>query len=261
MKHTKPFIIIFTLLAIASCSIEGPLYHEVLMPPIADGTWITYQGIGNSRTMLILTVDDSNLSLAIHGKDPFTGDFSTEPFATYSGYAEDIRTLSEDISYSWYRTYHRMRLKDVLSIIRKEGKALNYSEASIRETSENAEKAAKLQETFGYPSWFDWAKAWWNTKWDVAELRITDDIEGLLSITFHTAWSFPETPMIVLSRLSPGTQMTFRYADEDIAYGRCGSMVVKGGLVIDRHIGIDKNECAKVWGYRDYTDYESQMEA
>lgn len=110
MKHTKPFIIIFTLLAIASCSIEGPLYHEVLMPPIADGTWITYQRIGNSRTMLILTVDDSNLSLAIHGKDPFTGDFSTEPFAMYSGYAEDIRTLSEDISYSWYRTYHRMRL-------------------------------------------------------------------------------------------------------------------------------------------------------
>lgn len=107
-KHIA--ILILTLLALASCSIDGPLYHEVLMPPIADGTWITYQGIGNSRTMLILTVEDNALSLAMHAKDPFTGDFSTEPFATYTGYAEDIRTLSEDISYSWYRTYHRMRI-------------------------------------------------------------------------------------------------------------------------------------------------------
>ena len=154
-----------------------------------------------------------------------------------------------------------MRLKDVLSIIRKDAKALKYSEASIREISANVEKAAELQKTFGFPSWYEWAKAYWNTKWDVSELRITDDIEGLLSITFHTAWSFPETPMIILSRLFPVTAMEFRFADEDIAYGRCGSMEVTGGLVTDRHIGVDKDACAKVWGYRDYTDWESQMEA
>lgn len=110
MKHKKPLIIILSILALASCSIEGPLYHEVLMPPLTDGTWITYHGLGNSRTMLILRVEDNTFSLAMHAKDPFTGDFSTEPFATYSGYAEDLRTLSEDISYSWYRTYHRMRI-------------------------------------------------------------------------------------------------------------------------------------------------------
>lgn len=191
---------------------------------------------------------------------------ATESTATEDGLLNQIlpmppglRTIERDIYVGLLS--ENMRLKDVLRIIRKDAKALNYSEESIREISANVEKAAKLQETFGYPSWFDWAKAWWNTKWDVSELRVTDDIEGLLSITFNTAWSFPETPMVVLSRLFPGTQMTFRYADEDIAYGRCGSMEVKGGLVIARHIGNDKNACAKVWGYRDYTDYESQMEA
>ena len=106
----KLAILTLTLLALASCSNEGPLYHEVLMPSISDGTWITYHGLGNSRTMLILTVDSNALGLSLHAKDPFTGDYSAEPFATYSGYAEDIRTLSEDISYSWYRTFHRMRL-------------------------------------------------------------------------------------------------------------------------------------------------------
>ena len=170
-----------------------------------------------------------------------------------------MRTIERDIYVGLLS--ESMRLKDVLRIIRKDAKALNYSEESIREISANVEKAAKLQETFGYPSWFDWAKAWWNTKWDVSELRVTDDIEGLLSITFNTAWSFPETPMVVLSRLFPGTQMTFRFADEDIAYGRSGSMEVTGGLVTDRHIGVDKDECAKVWGYQDYKDYKTRMEA
>lgn len=190
---------------------------------------------------------------------------ATESTATEDGLLNQIlpmppelRTIERDIYVGLLS--ENMRLKDVLSIIRKDAKALNYSEESIREISANVEKAAKLQETFGYPSWFDWAKAWWNTKWDVSELRVTDDIEGVLSITFHTAWSFPETPMIILSRLFPATQMVFRFADEDIAYWRCGSMEVKGGLVTDRHIGVDKDECAKVWGYQDYRDYESQME-
>ena len=142
-----------------------------------------------------------------------------------------LRTIERDIYVGLLS--ENMRLKDVLSIIRKDGKARSYPEASIREILANVEKAAELQKTFGYPSWYDWAKAWWNTKWDVSELRVTDDIDGLLSITFHTAWSFPEIPMIVLSRLFPGTHMTFRYADEDIAYGRCGAMEVKGGLVTD----------------------------
>ena len=191
---------------------------------------------------------------------------ATESTATEDGLLNQIlpmppglRTIERDIYVGLLS--ENMRLKDVLSIIRKDGKAQNYPEASIREISANVEKAAELQETFGYPSWYDWAKAYWNTKWDVSELRIVDDIEGLLSITFHTAWSFPETPMVVLSRLFPETQIKFRFADEDIAYGRCGSLEVKGGLVTDRHIGVDKNACAKVWGYRDYSDYESQMEA
>lgn len=191
---------------------------------------------------------------------------TTESTATEDGLLNQILPMPPELKEIERDIYvgllsENMRLKDVLSIIRKDAKALNYSEASIREISANIEKAAKLQETFGYPAWYDWAKAWWNTKWDVSELRITDDIEGLLSITFHTAWSFPETPMIVLSRLFPGTQMEFRFADEDIAYGRYGSLEVKGGLVTDRHIGIDKDACAKIWGYRDYTDSEAQMEA
>ena len=171
----------------------------------------------------------------------------------------ELRTIERDIYVGLLS--ENMRLEDVLTIIRKDAKALSYSEATIKETSANAEKAAKLQEAFGYPSWYDWSKAWWNTKWDVSELKVTDDIEGLLSITFHTAWSFPETPMIVLSRLFPETQMVFQFADEDIAYGRCGSMKVTGGLVTDRHIGVDKDVCAKIWGYRDYSDWESQTEA
>lgn len=171
----------------------------------------------------------------------------------------ELRTIERDIYVGLLSD--NMRLKDVISIIRKDAKALNYSEATIREISANAEKAAKLQDTFGYPSWYDWAKAWWNTKWDVSELRITDDIEELLSITFHTAWSFPEIPMIVLSRLFPAITMEFRFADEDIAYGRCGSMDIKGGLVTDRYIGIDKDKGAKVWGYRNYRDFETQIEA
>ena len=82
---------------------------------------------------------------------------ATESTATEDGLLNQIlpmppglRTIERDVYVGLLS--ENMRLKDVLRIIRKDAKALNYSEESIREISANVEKAAKLQETFGYPS-------------------------------------------------------------------------------------------------------------
>ena len=68
----------------------------------------------------------------------------------------ELRTIERDIYIGLLS--ENMRLKDVLSIIRKDAKARNYPEDSIRESSANVEEAAELQKTFGFPSWYDWAR-------------------------------------------------------------------------------------------------------
>jgi len=40
--------------------------------------------------------------------------------------------------------------------------------------------------------WYDWRCTNWGTKWGACEIKVTQDDEDFLEITFNTAWSPPE---------------------------------------------------------------------
>ena len=40
--------------------------------------------------------------------------------------------------------------------------------------------------------WYDWRNRYWGTKWGACDIKITQDDEDFLEITFNTAWSHPD---------------------------------------------------------------------
>lgn len=63
----------------------------------------------------------------------------------------------------------------------------------------------------GIPNWYDWNIKHWGTKWGAYSIR---QREGN-SITFETAWSFPEPVAQKLAKIFPDIKMTWDWADED----------------------------------------------
>jgi Ferredoxin-like domain in Api92-like protein len=46
-------------------------------------------------------------------------------------------------------------------------------------------------EKYGAPSWYEWRREHWGTKWNACDAEVTDNGDGSLHVNFGTAWSFP----------------------------------------------------------------------
>jgi len=44
---------------------------------------------------------------------------------------------------------------------------------------------------YGSDNWYDWAIAWWGTKWNAYDVEICQDEESTLQVDFTTAWDSP----------------------------------------------------------------------
>lgn len=131
-------------------------------------------------------------------------------------------------------------------------------------TKTNARAAAALRRQYGYPDWFSWANANWNVKWDAGNISLISEEPEKLVFRFDTAWSFPLPPMKLLSRMYPELILDFEAADEDIQAGRYMHIIIHNGdqlPAFNRKEHDIKDMAAKVWGYRDFADFESQSEA
>lgn len=67
----------------------------------------------------------------------------------------------------------------------------------------------------GYPTWYEWANAYWGTKWNAWDTSIIDNN----TIEFTTAWSPPDPIFLELSRLYPYDEIYTEFVEEG---GTCG---------------------------------------
>lgn len=56
---------------------------------------------------------------------------------------------------------------------------------------DTAKTAVRRIQLYGATGWYDWCIIHWGTKWNAQECRVSQS-EGLLEISFETAWSPPE---------------------------------------------------------------------
>lgn len=78
---------------------------------------------------------------------------------------------------------------------------------------------------YGFPTWYEWRRFFWETKWNASSPSVADDGFGW---TFTTAWTAPLHVIEVLSRIFPDAEFEMKYADEDIG-SNCGMVSYKNG--------------------------------
>lgn len=102
----------------------------------------------------------------------------------------------------------------------------------------------------GYPSWYKWHNANWDTKWDACdpEVRWLDDND--VEIEFDTAWSCPYSVWYAIGELAESLGIEFEgvFADEDFG-GAMGCMNKElGDEIYICHADYDHDIYRDVWG-------------
>lgn len=79
---------------------------------------------------------------------------------------------------------------------------------------------------YGYPTWCEWRKKYWNTKWNAYEAELKNNNE----IWFNTAWNnVAERIVRELSMMFPNVTLKYSFSDEDVACN-CGNATFKNGF-------------------------------
>ena len=99
-----------------------------------------------------------------------------------------------------------------------------------------ANKYIDNYEKYGYVNWYEWCCDKWGTKWDLSEFTVCDD-----SIAFETAWDFPKSIVLKLSKEFPKSTFHCKFADE-LNPENSGIINIKNGKILDAkyHLSSDK---------------------
>ena len=95
------------------------------------------------------------------------------------------------------------------------------------------EQAYSNIQRFGSPTWYEWCKRNWGTKWNAYGFPALG--KGSDTMEFLTAWDSVPKIITLLSKKYPEQTITYRWADEDIGRN-VGEMTLKGGEVIDINV-------------------------
>ena len=88
-------------------------------------------------------------------------------------------------------------------------------------------------EMYGFPTWYEWCRAKWGTKWNACEVEDLGD-----AIKFETAWNFPRPVIIELSKMFPDVILSFDYADEAAGHNT-GEGTIQAGEFISEYYPQD----------------------
>lgn len=77
-----------------------------------------------------------------------------------------------------------------------------------------------LKET-GYPSWYEWNRAYWGTKWNAYAITVISPTV----VVFQTAWNPPLMVLRALAVRHPGNAIHAAWADED-AGSNTGELII-----------------------------------
>ena len=124
-----------------------------------------------------------------------------------------------------------------------------FDSADIRaRTLELGKKAVENFQKYGAPTWFEWRRDNWGTKWN----SYSNFYDNGDTIYCQTAWSAPKAAIKTLSSMYPDVPMEMQYADEDIG-SNCGRLRFAGGDIVEEYHPKGNKEAidfaCSVWEY------------
>ena len=115
-------------------------------------------------------------------------------------------------------------------------------------TFELGKTAVENFQKYGAPTWFEWRRDNWGTKWN-SYGNFYDNGDTLYC---QTAWSTPKAAIKTLSSMYPDVPIEMQYADEDIG-SNCGRFRFEGGDIIEEYHPTSNKEAIEfacsVWEY------------
>jgi len=86
-------------------------------------------------------------------------------------------------------------------------------DVTVRNTAEDRELSREEIEnvwnTYGFLDWYDWRVSNWGTKWDIEAELVRDENRAIYG--FESAWSPPETAVMLMSERWPKLKFTLHY--------------------------------------------------
>lgn len=92
----------------------------------------------------------------------------------------------------------------------------SLKERSFDEWADLGDKYLRNKKKYGARSWYDWRMSNWGTKWLPSNVHIRNN-----TVSFETAWSFPDGIYQRLAELYPNVTIEVDFADEDLG-NNCG---------------------------------------
>lgn len=118
-----------------------------------------------------------------------------------------------------YFKEHRWSDKDVTVLVKERF----FKEEEREKYEKEGYKYILNMIKYGYPTWYGWRYANWNTKWNASDTVFVNDDE----IRFDTAWANPEPVIKKIAEKYPGIEIFHEWSDED--YGEnCGERTYDG---------------------------------
>lgn len=110
----------------------------------------------------------------------------------------------------------------------------------------------RLTKMYGAGNWYDWALNNWDTKWGACETDNIQENDGELSLSFQTAWSYPEKIFHELAELYPSLIFYVECAEESGMFA--GRIQYHGDEIIgNMSYNEDCGEmCEAINGYNPY---------
>ena len=90
-------------------------------------------------------------------------------------------------------------------------------------------------EEHGHPTWYEWSREHWGTKWNACETKLEYEKPRGAKITFDTAWAPPEPVVKKLSGRFPEHTFVLKFYEGGMGYK--GSRKYRAGRIVESSDG------------------------
>ena len=142
---------------------------------------------------------------------------------------------------------------------------IELSSEMKKECIELGKKYLSNTQKYGYPTWFEWRKEYWGTKWNARNVNIRED-SGKQFIEFDTAWTLPLDIFFKLSSHFPGITFVvlsvhefpeekdyyFQFLNGKCIYNSLVEMRRNRPILTHEGTAIQYSRTEQEWYYNDY---------
>ena len=146
-------------------------------------------------------------------------------------------------------TFAETEKKDLLNIPKEKEDAFLRARQDIRRDEwELGKTAFQNEQKYGVPTWLEWARQSWGTKWSAYNAEIVEDN----TIMFNTAWSRAMPVIQKLAENFPDIKFEYCWADEDLGVNTGMAEFENGEIIHDEFFEPQSKEAyelaAELWG-------------